>query len=579
MSLMTTMIVVVGAVVYAALYLVYGRKMETDVVNADNSLQTPAHRMYDGVDYVPARTSVLFGHHFASVAGAAPIVGPVLAMAWGWVPALLWVWFGNIFIGAVHDYLSVMASVRYDGKSVQFVASDLITKRTGYLFYILVFFLLILVVAAFAAVLGGMFLANPAIPAAATYLLVAALILGVLMYRTNLPFQVTTVIGIAMLVLVIYLGHAFPLEFGRNTWFLLMFFYIIVAAALPVQVLLQPRDYLNAWLLYAGLVLGGLGAIFAFGGFTAPAFTTFSPIVSAGQPTPFWPVIPLIIACGSLSGFHSLVASGTTSKQLDSEKAGLPIGYGVMLVEGFLSTIVVIAVAGWGMAVMTEAGETLTVAGWATEYTPAQAATYPGAAMFSETWAAMIRDTWLGFIPRAFLTIIAGMWVSSFALTTLDSTNRLARYTLAEIFLPLKSRSVAAYRFLSNRWVASVIPAAIGIWLGWSGTMALLWPSFGSANQLIAAIALLTGTAWVTKRLKTKANYAFIPAMLLWITVTAAMIWYLAVVIPVTWAADTATGGSVAFIVGAMLIINFVFIVDFFKTRNLPAAGLETQER
>ena len=572
---MTTIIVIVGAVVYAALYLVYGRKMETDVVKADNNIKTPAHRMYDGVDFVPTRTSVLFGHHFASVAGAAPIVGPVVAMAWGWVPALAWVWFGNIFIGAVHDYLSVMASVRYDGKSIQFVASDLVTKRSGYLFYILVFFLLILVVAAFAAVLGGMFLANPGIPAAATYLLVAAVIMGFLMYRTKIPFAVTTAIGIVFLIVVIWLANAFPLVAGRNFWFLAMFFYIIIAAALPVQVLLQPRDYLNAWLLYAGLILGGLGAIFAFKGFTAPAFTTFSPIISAGQPTPFWPVIPLIIACGSLSGFHSLVASGTTSKQLSSEKAGLPIGYGVMLVEGFLSTIVVIAVAGWGMQVMTGAGQTITVAGWSTQYTPAMAGSFPNAAMFSETWAAMIADTWLNFIPEAFLRIIAGMWVSSFALTTLDSTNRLARYTLAEIFLPLKKTSESAYRFLSNRWIASIIPAAIGIWLGWSGSFGLLWPSFGSANQLIASIALLTGTMWVTKRLKTKATYAFIPAMGLWVTVTAAMIWYLAVVIPVTVSAAPATGVTVAIITVIMLIINFVFIFDFFKTRNDPLADTE----
>ena len=575
---MTTIIVIVGALVYAGLYMVYGRKMEQDVVKADNSRQTPAHRLYDGVDYVPARTSVLFGHHFASVAGAAPIVGPVLAMAWGWVPALLWVWFGNIFIGAVHDYLAVMASVRYDGKSIQFVATDLINRRTGYLFYILVFFLLVLVVAAFAAVLEGLFVADPAVPAAAIYLIISAVILGRLMYSTNLPFQVSTIIGIALLILTVILANAFPIELGADAWYLIMFFYIIIAAALPVQVLLQPRDYLNAWLLYFGLVLGGLGAIFAFGGFSAPAFTSFSPIVTAGQPTPFWPVIPLIIACGSLSGFHSLVASGTTSKQLESEKAGLPIGYGVMLVEGFLSTIVVIAVAGWGLSVVTEAGETLTVAGWATEYTPAQEATYPGAAMFSETWAAMIGDTWLGFIPEAFLRIVAGMWVASFALTTLDSTNRLGRYCLVEIFKPLKDSAEGAYRVLTNRWVASLIPAAIGIWLGWSGTFAVLWPSFGSANQLIAAIALLTGTAWVAKRLNTKATYAFVPAMLLWITVTAAMIWYLIVAIPPTYAGDPATGTAVGIIVGIMLVINVVFIIDFFKTKDQPALGLETQD-
>ena len=165
---MTTLILLIGAAAYVVLYFTYGKRLEKNVVKADSSVQTPAHRMYDGVDYVPAKTPVLFGHHFSSIAGAAPIVGPVLAMAWGWIPALAWVWFGNIFIGAVHDYLSIMASVRYDGKSVQFVASDLITKRTGNLFYYLVFFLLILVVAAFSAILGGMFVGNGAIPSSFT---------------------------------------------------------------------------------------------------------------------------------------------------------------------------------------------------------------------------------------------------------------------------------------------------------------------------------------------------------------------------------------------------------------------------
>ncbi len=574
---MTTVIVLVGFVLYAGLYFTYGRKLETEVVKADNSIQTPAHRLSDGVDYVPARSSVLFGHHFASVAGAAPIVGPVLAMAWGWVPALAWVWFGNIFIGAVHDYLSVMASVRYDGKSIQFVASDLITQRTGRLFYYLVFFLLVLVVGAFAAVIEGMFTANPDVPAATIYLLIAAVILGVLLYRTNLPFIVSTVIGVAMLIAVIWLGTVFPIELPGDAWFALMFVYIIVASALPVNVLLQPRDYLNSFLLYFGLVIGGLAAIFAVGNFSAPAFTSFAPIVTEGQPTPFWPVIPLIIACGSLSGFHSLVGSGTTSKQLSSEKAGLPIGYGVMLVEGFLSTIVVIAVAGFGVQVIQAAGESITVAGWATEYTPAMGATFPGAAMFSETWAEMVSSTWLGFIPGAFLRAIAGLWVASFAMTTLDTTNRLGRYCVAEMAAPLKDRGAdGAYRMLTNRWVASVIPAAIGIYLGWSGGQALLWPAFGSANQLIAAIALLTGTAWVMKRLKSKATVAFVPAMLLWVTVTAAMIWYLFTIVPVVMETRFATGTIVGIITAAMLVINVVFIIDFFKTRGLPATGEET---
>jgi carbon starvation protein len=391
------------------------------------------------------------------------------------------------------------------------------------------------------------------------------------MYRLKVPFGISTIIGIVLLGLAIVGGTVFPITLGRNTWFLIMFFYIIIASALPVDVLLQPRDYLNSWLLYAGLVLGAIAAIFSFTGFTAPAFTSFSPIVSGGQPSPFWPVIPLIIACGSLSGFHALVGSGTTSKQLISEKAGLPIGYGAMLFEGFLSTIVVIAVAGFGMSLMTEAGAEITAATWGQGYTGAMSSTYPRAAMFTNAYAAMVDSTWLRVIPTDIVKVIAGMWVAAFAMTTLDTTNRLGRYTLAEILLPLKDSAEGAYRFLTNRWVASTIPAAIGIWLGWSGSFTVLWPSFGSANQLIASIALLTGSAWVVKRLKGKAGAALIPAYALWITVTAAIIWFSAVVLPGTIASNPATGITVLIIEVIMLIMNFVFIVDFLKTRNEPS--------
>lgn len=572
---MSSIIVLAGIVVYVALYFLYGKRLEKNVVKADDSIETPASRLYDGVDYVPARTPVLFGHHFASVAGAAPIIGPVIAMAWGWLPSLAWIWFGNIFVGAVHDYLSIMASVRYDGKSIQFVASDLITKRTGKLFYWLVFMILVLIVGAFSAVLGGLFLGNPAIPANFLLLLGAALILGVLIYRVKMNFTLASVIGVVMLIGTIYFAGMMPIVASKEVWFLVMFFYIIIAAAIPVNVLLQPRDYLNSYLLYLGLALGGIAAVFSFGEFTAPAFTSFAPIVSGGKPSPFWPVIPLIVACGSLSGFHALVGSGTTSKQLSSESAGLKIGYGGMLVEGFLSTIVVVAVAGYGLQLMNAAGQTITAANWGDMYTSSSAAAgLGGAAMFTNTYAAMVADTWLGFIPSDLVRLVAGMWVAGFAMTTLDTTNRLARYTLAEIALPLKDRAEGAYNFLTNRWVASIVPAALGVYLGYSGAFSILWPSFGAGNQLIASIALLTGTAWVTKRLKSNATMALIPAYLLWITVTAAILWHMFVVVLPAIAGNPVTNTVVFVIEAFMFILNIIFIIDFVKTRNDPAPEL-----
>jgi len=569
---MTTVIIVLGLLIYLILYFTYGKKLERDVVVASDDTEAPSKRLYDGVDYISARREVLFGHHFASIAGAAPIIGPALAICWGWVPGLLWVWFGNIFIGAVHDYLALMASVRYDGKSVQFVASDLIGKRTGTAFYWIVFFLLILVVAAFAAIVGGMFVKTPEIAAAYVWKIVAALILGVLLYRVKMNFVVATIIGIIMLCAAIWLGTLQGIPLSYTTWMWVFFFYIVIAAAIPVNVLLQPRDYLNSWLLYAGLLIGFIAAIFAFRGFEVPAFSSFSPVLLGGKPTPFWPAIPLIIACGSLSGFHSLVASGTTSKQLTKESDGLFIGYGAMFTEGFLSTIVMVSIAGFGYTALKNAGvtpETLIADNWGAMFTKASASVKMAAAnLFVQSYADMVGSTWLGIIPTKVIKVIAGMWVASFAMTTLDTTNRLARYCVSEMALPLKDSATGLYNALTNRWVASVIPAAIGIWLAATGNWLIIWGSFGAANQLIASIALMTGAAFAAKKLKSSfANAAVIPAWILWVTVTAAILWFIIVVQPGAIAAKPGPGWTVMVILCVMLILNFVFIWDFIKSK------------
>jgi len=573
---MTTLIIILGFLIYLILYFTYGKKLERDVVKASDDEKAPSERLYDGIDYIPARREVLLGHHFASIAGAAPIIGPALAICWGWAPALLWVWFGNIFIGAVHDYLALMASVRYDGKSIQFVATDLMGKRTGYAFYWIVFFLLILVVAAFAAIVGGMFVRTPAIASAYLLKIVAALILGVLMYRMKMNFGVATIIGIIMLAIAIWLGTLIPIKLSYMTWMWVFFFYIIIAAAIPVNVLLQPRDYLNSWLLYAGLLLGFLAAIFAFRGFEVPAFSSFSPVLLGGKPTPFWPAIPLVIACGSLSGFHSLVASGTSSKQLAKESDALTIGYGAMFLEGFLSTIVVVAIAGFGFTALKAAAEaqsvefTLTAATWAESFTPVSAKLKLSAAnLFVQSYADMVNATWLAFMPTQIVKVIAGMWVASFAMTTLDTTNRLARYCVAEMAAPFKDNATGLYNFLTNRWVASLIPAAIGIYLAASGNWLIIWGSFGAANQLIASIALMTGAGYVAKKLKSSfVNAAVIPAWILWVTVTAAILWFMIVVQPGAIAAKPGPGWTVMVILVIMFILNFVFIADFIKSKS-----------
>ncbi len=570
---MTTVIILIGFALYLLLYFTYGKKIEKDVLKVSDDNKAPSETLYDGVDYIPARRAVLFGHHFASIAGAAPIIGPAIAICWGWLPGLLWVWFGNAFVGAVHDYLALMASVRYDGKSIQFVATDLMGKRTGNAFYWIVFFLLILVVAAFAAIIGGMFVRTPEIASAYAYKILAALILGVLIYRVKMNFIVASIIGICMLALAIFLGAETPIKASYNVWMWVFFFYIIVAAAIPVNVLLQPRDYLNSFLLYAGLLVGFVAAIFAFRGFEVPAFSSFSPVLLGGKPTPFWPAIPLVIACGSLSGFHALVASGTTSKQLTKETDALPIGYGAMFTEGFLSTIVIVSIAGFGYTALKNAGvtpEALNFGNWGEAFTKVSASVKLSKAnLFVQSYADMVAASWLGFIPVIYVKVIAGMWVASFAMTTLDTTNRLGRYCLVEMMGPLKDKAAGLYNVLTNRWVASVIPAAIGISLAASGNWLVIWGSFGAANQLIASIALMTGAAYVAKRMKSKfANIAVVPAWLLWITVTAGIVWFIFSVQIGAIAKNPGPGWTIMVLLVVMFLLNFVFIYDFIKSKS-----------
>jgi len=570
---MTTLIILVGFALYLLLYFTYGKKIEKDVLKVSDDNKAPSEALYDGVDFIPARREVLFGHHFASIAGAAPIIGPAIAICWGWLPGLLWVWFGNAFIGAVHDYLALMASVRYDGKSVQFVASDLMGKRTGTSFYWIVFFLLILVVAAFAAIVGGMFVKTPEIASSYVWKIIAAFILGVLIYRVKMNFTVATVIGIGMLCLAIFLGTKTPIKASYGIWMWVFFFYIVIAAAIPVNVLLQPRDYLNSFLLYAGLIVGFLAALFTFMGFEVPAFSSFSPVLLGGKATPFWPAIPLVIACGSLSGFHALVASGTTSKQLTKETDALPIGYGAMFTEGFLSTIVIVSIAGFGYTALKNAGvtpEALNFGNWGAALTKVSASVKLSAAnLFVQSYADMVAASWLKIIPGTYVKVIAGMWVASFAMTTLDTTNRLGRYCLVEMAAPLKDSAAGLYNVLTNRWVASVIPAAIGVWLAATGNWLVIWGSFGAANQLIASIALMTGAAYVAKKMKSSfANIAVIPAWLLWITVTAGIVWFIFNVQIAAIAKNPGPGWTILVLLVVMFVLNFLFIYDFIKSKS-----------
>jgi len=574
---MTALIALIGLAFYVFFYFVYGKGIEKEVVKADPNRPTPAVRLRDNVDYVPAKPWVLYGHHFASIAGAGPITGPAIAMAWGWLPSLLWVWLGNLFIGSVHDYLALMASVRYDGKSIQWVAGKLMKPRTKYTFEFFVYVALMLVIAAFMGVFTSLAKANPSIGTASILFIFIAIIEGILLYRTKLPFSVASIIGIIMLVISLWIGFAYPFVkiTDAKTWYIILFIYSILASSLPVWILLQPRDYLNAYILWAGLVLGLIAALFSFKSFSWPAFTLFSAKTVGGQPSPFWPTVPLVIACGALSGFHSIVASGTSSKQLDNELSGLFVGYGSMFTEGFLSTIVILSIAAFGMQVFQGVAQKLTdlkvdlnllmtdKAYLGNNFAKAAGAVGGALGVFTNSFGKMTTSVGL---PEKAGTTFAGLWVSAFVLTTLDTSVRLARYAWGELWEPVKRVSEGFYSFIANRWVGSIIAAGIGLGLIWGGSYLVLWPGFAGSNQLLASIAMITAAVWVRQVQKSKPAWqmaVLIPALFLWITVTVGLFWYLFIVVPKTTPAFNKymLGGFTVI----MLILNFILIFDFIS--------------
>jgi len=427
----TSLLLILGIIIYLVCYLWYGKNLERKVVKADDSKPTPAHTKFDDVDFVPTHPAVLFGHHFASIAGGAPILGPALAMAWGWWAGLLWIWFGNILIGAVHDYLSIMASVRYEGKSIQWIAGKMMRPRTSYLFQVFAYLTLVLALGAFSTSLAYLYVARPDVGSMSMWFIVAAVITGFLLYKLRINFLVGTIVGILLTLVAIWLGFKTPLALSYKGWLVIFFFYMMVASALPVWILLQPRDYLNAYILVLGLAMGVVALILVGAKMELAAFTSWSPNIVGGVPSPYWPVIPLIIACGSLSGIHGLIGSGTTSKQLDKETQGLIVGYGGMLTEGLLSTVVTITIAAFGLLVFKEAGGKLAEMGVIADnlkeplymgknYVKAIDAVGGPLGIFTQSYGILFEQAF--GISAQVGTVFSSLWVSAFTLTSMDTS-------------------------------------------------------------------------------------------------------------------------------------------------------------
>ncbi|WP_200974757.1 carbon starvation protein A [Echinicola sp. 20G] len=479
---LSPLLLIAGAILIAA-YFLYG-KFVFKKFGINNQRKTPAHKFKDGVDYVPSRPIVVLGHHFASIAGAGPIVGPIIAVTFGWIPAVIWILVGGIFFGAVHDLGSMVASIRNEGKSIGTIIKNTIGQKGKQLFMIFSFSTLILVIAVFADIIAKTFINNPGVASASILFILLAVVFGFLNKRIahkKSLFTIVSIVGIILMYYFVYLGTQIPFELDYQIWLYLLLAYAFIASVTPVSLLLQPRDYLNSFLLYGLIILAVVGVLYA-----NPTIEMDTHVHLSSENLGYlFPVLFVTIACGAISGFHSLVASGTTSKQIDKEEDVKIVGFGGMLIESFLAIISVGAV----IILSRE------------DYTSSLSALGP-VTLFSNGLGSMMAS--LGISESLAISFVA-LTVSAFALTTLDTCTRLARFTLQEFFEGIEQP--VGKSLSQNRFISTGIVVILSILLIRSGGFTTLWPIFGSANQLLAALALLAVAVWL---IKTNVNATFV---------------------------------------------------------------------
>lgn len=484
------LMMVIAIVVLGGAYLLYGRYLQNKW-GIDPNAKTPAYELQDGVDYVPADTNVVFGHQFASIAGAGPINGPIQAAVFGWLPVLLWLLVGGVFFGAVQDFASMYASVKNKGRTIGYIIEEYIGKLGKKLFLLFCWLFCILVVAAFADVVAGTFngftvpevagqavekiSANGAVAMTSILFIFEAVALGMILKYAKLNKWVNTVIAIAMLVVAVVIGLNFPVYLTRETWHLFIFAYIFIASVVPVWALLQPRDYLNSYLLIFMIVGAVVGIFVSNPSCNLQAFTSFN---VDGQY--MFPILFVTIACGAVSGFHSLVSSGTASKQIKNEKNMLPVSFGAMLMESMLGVIALIAVASFARGEAAAQGLT----------------TQPQ--IFAGAIANFLSAVGL---PHNLVFTLINLAVSAFALTSLDSVARIGRLSFQEFFLDegvTDDNMTPFQKVVTNKYFATVITLVLAFLLAKVG-YAEIWPLFGSANQLLSVLALVACAVFLKK--------------------------------------------------------------------------------
>ena len=477
----------------------------------DKQVSMPSKNFNDGIDYVPTKKHILFGHHFTSIAGAAPIIGPCVAAFWGWLPALIWILIGTVFMGAVHDFGALVTSVKEKGKSIADIASSTISKRARLMFLVFIIFLVWLVLAVFAMAIADLFVGIPSSVIPINIEIIIAIIMGYLLYKKKIDSLIPSLIALSILYFFIWVGTLYPIDFtssmntqdAKNMWILILFIYSAIASLLPVWTLLQPRDYINSHQLFVGLSLLFLGIFVAQPIVDAPAIRSFS---DPSTPSLF-PLLFVTIACGAISGFHGLVSSGTSSKQLEKLPDSRMIGYGGMIGEGTLalaSTIAAVAgISLVGEAHLPSVGAVSDL-NWSVYYDSWAHASSNKATAFVLGGGALLES--LG-IPVKMANTIMAVLVISFAATTLDTATRIQRFILNEFGL------VTKVKFLSNRYFATVIAIVPAILLAFwnlsepgTGTVRqagwVLWPIFGASNQMLGALTLMVLTLYYWQKKK-----------------------------------------------------------------------------
>lgn len=534
---------------FVVAYFVYGGFLSR-LFSLDPKNPTPSETQFDGVDYVPTSKAVLFGHHFASIAGPGPIVGPIMAAYFGWLPALIWILVGCVFVGAFHDFAALVISIRNKGRSVSYVMEKMLGITGRQLFLSFCFLCLLLVVAIFTLLIAGLFAKFPEVATSSIIFIILAPLFALVTGKFSVSLFKASFVFVPLVFVGVYVGQNYPFNiqsvFGlesqsvSSVWIGILAVYIFIASVMPVQYLLQPRDYLNSWLLYAMLALGVASIIAYNPQIKMNSFEGFVAVTGSGKPTALVPALFIFIACGACSGFHALVASGTTSKQLKNEKDALPVGYGAMLIEGVVGVMALVAVMAMDKEVFTELGKN----------PPAAFAT--GISSFCE---ALNLD--VGY-AKTFISLA----ISAFMMTSLDTATRLGRFICQELFMPRQTSdekysqqkpvkiNIIRELFI-NKYIASFVIVVLSMALALSGEAASLWPIFGASNQLMSAITLLIISLWLLSK-NTHWLVAFIPMIFMMIM----SLWGVLQVINQQW-----NGNLTLVIVGIVLVIMSALLV------------------